>query len=136
MKKLLVIFFLIPLFGFTQSDTNFNSNGEIISISKDGIHELVNKYKLILKNKDGVDGWRLQIKFTSKREDILPYQVKFTNLYPHIPAQITFESPYYKLTAGNFRTKNEALKIKHEISKNFPGAHPISTIIDPDLLKK
>jgi hypothetical protein len=78
----------------------------------------------------------LQIKFTSKRENITPYQIKFTNFYPEIPVQITFEAPYYKLTAGNFRTKNEALKMKHEISKKFPGAHPISIIIDSDLLKK
>ena len=135
MKKTLVIFFLIPLLGFPQSDTTFNSEMEIISINQEGINDLMSKYKTILKNKDGVDGWRLQIKFTSKREDILPYQVKFINLYPKIPAQITFDSPYYKLTVGNFRTKNEALKIKHEISKNFPGAHPVSIIIDTDLLK-
>jgi len=44
-------------------------------------------------------------KITSKREHILPYQLKFTNLYPEIPAQIIFESPYYKLTVGNFRSK-------------------------------
>ena len=135
MKKLLVIFFLIPLLGFPQSDTTFNSKREIISINQEGINYLMGKYKTILKNKDGVDGWRLQIKFTSKREDILPYQVKFTNLYPEIPAQITFDSPYYKLTVGNFRTKNEALKIKHEISNNFPGAHPVASLINPDLLK-
>tara|TARA_B110000263_G_C14904846_1_gene327703 strand:+ start:50 stop:460 length:411 start_codon:yes stop_codon:yes gene_type:complete len=135
MKKLLVIFFLIPLLGFTQSNTTFNSEGEIISINQEGIDDLVNKYKTILKNTGGVDGWRLQIKFTSKREDILPYQVKFTNLYPETPAQITFDSPYYKLAVGNFRTKNEALKIKHEISNNFPGAHPVTSLIDPDLLK-
>ena len=136
MKKLLVIFFLIPLLGFPQSDTIFNSKREIISVNQEGINDLMGKYKTILKNKDGVDGWRLQIKFTSKREDILPYQVKFTNLYPEIPAQITFDSPYYKLTVGNFRTKNEALKIKQQIRKQFPGAHPITSIIDPNLLKE
>ena len=135
MKKSLIICFLIPLLGFPQSDTTFNSEMEIISINQEGINALMGKYKTILKNKDGVDGWRLQIKFTSKREDILPYQVKFTNLYPEIPAKITFDSPYYKLTVGNFRTKNETLKIKHKISKNFPGAHPVSIIIDVDLLK-
>ena len=61
--------------------------------------------------------------------------MKFTKLYPDIPAQITFDSPYYKLTVGNFRTKNEALKTKHKITKNFPGAHPVQLIIDPDLFK-
>ena len=67
MKKLLVILFLIPLLGFTQSDTSFNAAGEIISVNQEGIDDLVNKYKTILKNKAGVEGWRLQIKFTSKR---------------------------------------------------------------------
>ena len=58
-----------------------------------------------------------------------------TNLYPEIPVQIAFDSPNYKLTVGNFRTRNEALKIKHQISKNFPGAYPVPIIIDPDLLE-
>jgi len=136
MKNLFIIFFLIPILGFSQSDTTFDHKNEIIMINQSGINDLVNKYKNILKNKGGVEGWRLQIKFTSKREDILPYQRNFTNLYPHITSQITFDSPYYKLTVGNFRTKNEALKVKYEIKKNFPGAYPISIIINPDLLKK
>ena len=134
MKKLIVFFFLIPLLGSTQSITSFDINGNIISRNQKGIDNLVDKYKKILKNTGGNQGWRLQIKFTSKREDILPYQRKFITLYPEIPVQITFESPYYKLSAGNFRTKNEALKTKKKIRKNFPGAHPISVIIDPILL--
>jgi hypothetical protein len=136
MKKLLVIFFLIPSLGFTQTDTTFNSEGEILSVNQKGIDDLVAKYKKILKNKDGIDGWRLQIKFTSKRENILPYKVKFINLYPEIATQITFHSPYYKLTAGNFKTKNEALKMKYKIREGFPGAHPISITIDPNLLQE
>ena len=135
MKKLLIILLLIPLLGLTQTDTTFDSETQIISVNKEGINDLVKKYKAILNNKDEVNGWRLQIKFTSKREDIIPYKVRFINLYPNIPAQITFESPYYKLLAGNFRTKNEALKIKNLINKRFPGAHPVSIIIDADLLK-
>ena len=136
MKKIIIILFFIPLLSIAKSDTTFNTENQIISVNQKGVDDLARKYKLILKNKNGIDGWRLQIKFTSKREDILRHQIKFTNLYADIPAQITFNSPYYKLTVGNFRTKNEALKIKKKIARNFPGAHPISIIIDPDLLKK
>lgn len=136
MKKIIIILFFIPLLSIAKSDTTFNAENQIISVNQQGVDDLARKYKLILKNKNGIDGWRLQIKFTSKREDILRHQIKFTNLYANIPAQITFNSPYYKLTVGNFRTKNEALKIKKKIARNFPGAHPISIIIDPDLLKR
>ena len=135
MKKLVIFFILIPLLGFTQQKTNFNEEG-IRSKNEERVDNLVKKYKKILTNTGGSQGWRLQIKFTSKRENILSYQRRFTNLYPEIPAQITFDSPYYKLTVGNFRTKNEALKIKNKIRKSFPGTHPISIIVDTDLLKK
>ena len=136
MKLQTIIIFIIPFLGFSQNQNSLNDKKETTFITQTKINDLVYKYKQILENKNGVDGWRLQIKFTSKREDILPYQLKFTNLYPEIPVQIIFDSPYYKLTAGNFRTKNEALKIKHKIHNNFPGAHPVSTIIAVNLFEK
>ena len=125
---------MFPIFVFSQSDTTFNTKGEIISINQKGVDKLVSKYKQILKKTGGVEGWRIQLIFKGQKEEILPYQIKFTNLYPEIPVQITFDSPNYKLTVGNFRTRNKALKIKHQISKNFPGAHPVPIIIDPILL--
>ena len=126
---------MFPIFVFSQSDTTFNTKGEIISINQKGVDKLVSKYKQILKKTGGVEGWRIQLIFKDQKEEILPYQIKFTNLYPEIPVQIAFDSPNYKLTVGNFRTKNEALKIKHQISKNFPGAYPVPIIIDPNLLE-
>lgn len=126
---------MFPIFVFSQSDTTFNTKGEIISINQKGVDKLVSKYKQILKKTGGVEGWRIQLIFKAQKEEILPYQIKFTNLYPEIPVQIAFDSPNYKLTVGNFRTRNEALKIKHQISKNFPGAYPVPIIIDPDLLE-
>ena len=135
MKKILFLTLMFPIFVFSQSDTTFNTKGEIISINQKGVDKLVSKYKQILKKTGGVEGWRIQLIFKDQKEEILPYQIKFTNLYPEIPVQITFDSPNYKLTVGNFRTRNKALKIKHQISKNFPGAYPVQSIIDPDLLE-
>jgi len=135
MKKILFLTLMFPIFVFSQSDTTFNTKGEIISINQKGVDKLVSKYKQILKKTGGVEGWRIQLIFKDQKEEILPYQIKFTNLYPDIPVQIAFDSPNYKLTVGNFRTRNEALKIKHQISKNFPGAYPVPIIIDPDLLE-
>ena len=126
---------MFPIFVFSQSDTTFNTTGEIISINQKGVDKLVSKYKQILKKTGGVEGWRIQLIFKDQKEEILPYQIKFTNLYPEIPVQIAFDSPNYKLTVGNFRTRNEALKIKHQISKKFPGAYPVPIIIDPNLLE-
>jgi len=135
MKKILFLTLMFPIFVFSQSDTTFNTKGEIISINQKGVDKLVSKYKQIVKKTGGVEGWRIQLIFKDQKEEILPYQIKFTNLYPEIPIQIAFDSPNYKLTVGNFRTRNEALKIKHQISKDFPGAYPVQISIDPDLLE-
>ena len=86
---------MFPIFVFSQSDTIFNTTGEIISINQKGVDKLVSKYKQILKKTGGIDGWRIQLIFKG----------------------------------------NEALKIKHQISKNFPGAYPVPIIIDPNLLE-
>ena len=129
MKKILIIVSLLPFLLNGQTDTVFSKKKEILTINQNGINNLVNKYKEILKNKGGIDGWKIQITFKAKREKILPIKNKFTNLYPEIPAQITFESPYYKLIVGSFRTRNEALKVQHKINRVFPAAHPVPAII-------
>ena len=119
MKKFILIFLILPFTSMCQVDTINNTN----SSPNSDIYELVSKYKRIIKNKN--TNWKLQIKFTSKRSDIVPYKMKFNNLYPEISTSIIFESPYYKLLAGDFKTKNEALKIRNIIKTNFPAAHPI-----------
>ena len=63
MKKLLIFFVLIPLLGFSKIDTTFNAQKEAVSISQEGINDLLSKYKRILLERNGIDGWRLQIKF-------------------------------------------------------------------------
>ena len=106
MKKIIIYLFLIPQISIAQSDTIFNNKKEIIGIHQKKIDNLLNKYK---------------------------NQLKFNNLYPEIPTEIIFDSPYYKLTIGNFRSKNDALKLKDQIRKKFPGAHHISSIINLNL---
>ena len=51
MKGLITILFLVPLLLFAKSDTTFSSKNQITNINQEGINNLVNKYKLILKNK-------------------------------------------------------------------------------------
>tara|TARA_B100000900_G_scaffold416275_1_gene450909 strand:+ start:4763 stop:5134 length:372 start_codon:yes stop_codon:yes gene_type:complete len=119
MKRFILIFLILPFTSICKVDTIHNTN----SSTNNDIYELVSKYKRIIKNKK--TNWKLQIKFTSKRGDIVPYKIKFNNLYPEISTLIIFESPYYKLLAGDFQTKNEALKIRNIIKTHFPAAHPI-----------
>lgn len=136
MNKLILILLIIPVLATSQikNDSIFNDESNLTEVNKIELSKLLNKYEKKLLKTNGIIGWRVQIKFTSKREEIHPYQIKFKKLFPEIPVQIIFDSPYYKLTAGNFRTRNEALKVKDLISPKFPGAHHIKCVINPILI--
>ena len=42
--------------------------------------------------------------------------------YPGIGVYRTFESPNFKVTVGDFRTKDEALKVYHSLKASYPTA--------------
>jgi hypothetical protein len=135
MKKILFIFIALPFILVAQTDTTFNENKEITSVNEQGIDALVHKYENILKTKNGVEGWRVQLLFKAKQKEIMQLKIDFINLYPEIPAYLEYDAPYYRVRVGNFRTKLEAIKIKHQINKNFPGAYPVPEIINLSQLK-
>ena len=130
MKKLLFLFILLPFLSVAQTDTTLSEDGSITSINEKGINALVRKYENILKAKNGVEGWRVQIMFKSKKEDLKQLKIAFIKLYPEIPAYLGYEEPYYRVRVGDCRTRLEAIKIKHQISKHFPSAYPVPEIIN------
>ena len=130
MKKIFFLFILLPFLSVAQTDTTLSENGSIISINERGINTLVSKYEAILKARNGVNGWRVQIMFKTKKEKIQQLKIAFIKLYPEIPAYLEYNTPYYRVRVGNCRTKLEAIKIKDLISKNFPGAYPVPEIIN------
>jgi len=135
MKKLFFLFILFPFLLVAQTDTTLSENGDITSINEKGIDALVHKYENILKAKNGVEGWRVQLMFKAKQEEIKQLKIDFIKLYPEIPAYLEYDAPYYRVRVGNCKTKLEAIKIKHQISKNFPGAYPVPEIINFSQLK-
>jgi hypothetical protein len=54
----------------------------------------------------------------------------FRSNYPDIEAYSKYESPEYKIYVGNFRTYNEAFKVKMQIRRDFPNAYIIDQLID------
>ena len=129
MKVILIILLFSPLITNAQYDT-ISSYNKIISINEKGINQLTEKYHNILKNKGGIEGWRVQIQFKAKEAEILKLKIKFIRLYPNIPVHLKYEEPYYKIRVGNCRTKLEAIKLKNIISKDFPSAYPVPEIIN------
>ncbi len=90
------------------------------------------------KKRDGISGYRVEIYFNSDmnaKEKALRKKVEFLSLYPEYNVHIKFVAPNFKVRVGDFRTKNEALKLQKNIQKDYPGAFIVPDIINFPLLK-
>jgi hypothetical protein len=90
------------------------------------------------KKLDGIDGYRVEIFFSSAmnaRERALEIKKEFLSSYPDHNVHILFSAPNFKVRVGDFRTKNEALKLYKKIQKDYPGAFIVPDIIDFPMLK-
>ncbi len=53
-----------------------------------------------------------------------------SNAYPGIAVYRTFDSPNYKVCVGDFRTKDEALKVYHALKASYPTALILKDVIN------
>jgi hypothetical protein len=76
-------------------------------------------------------GFRLLVVNTTRREEAIAAKTKIYTLYPELKAYLAYQSPYYKLKAGNFRTREEAETYRRTMSTLFPkGVFIVNDIIE------
>ncbi len=89
--------------------------------------------------KDGIAGFRVEIFFSAElngKEQALNKKVEFLSQYPDYAVHIKYDAPNFRVRVGDFRTKNEALKLYKEIEKDYPVAFIVADKIEFPLLKK
>ncbi|MCF6357750.1 MAG: SPOR domain-containing protein [Draconibacterium sp.] len=94
----------------------------------------------IVKNEkmNGIEGFRVEIFFSSEMnalEQAKNKKVEFLSEYPENTVNIKYDAPNFKVRVGDFRTKNEALKLLKMIEKNYPMAFIVPDKINFPLLK-
>ena len=85
------------------------------------------------KVKNGIDGWRVEIFSSSKndaREQAEKAKKEFLSMYPDMGVYIDFIAPIFKVRVGDFRTRNEALKLRKQIMWKYPKSFEAKDIIN------
>jgi hypothetical protein len=121
--------------------------GELNIIQSPGVDTLLSRY--ILSNKklktsegrQGMWGFRIQIYNSSNRnarEESNKARAEFIIKFPDIVSYAIYAEPgYFKIRAGDFRTKTEGMKYLLSVRKEFPNAILVKDIINfPDLVNK
>ena len=110
---------LLTLFIFLSTVLMAQSNGKGVVIIKD------KKIDALIQNKSNVKrinttGYRIQIYFSTNKNELNEIRLKFIKAYPRIETYITYDAPNYFLRVGDFADRNDAEKFKKEIFREFP----------------
>jgi hypothetical protein len=116
--------------GFPQEGNK--GNGHIQVIQDDKVDLLVSKHIQINQNRNGIDGYRIQIFFDSGNNSKTKAQSIYEGFkakYPDVRAYLSFKSPNYKVRVGDFRTRLDAQRFLNEIIDEYPNAWIIADMI-------
>jgi len=143
----LIILLFLSLNLFSQLNTDQSSNQDIfykLEINEEGlgevvifqdmrINELIYKSVEHNKQKGGISGFRIRIFSNlgnSAREQSQATKARFYELFPEIAIHREYESPYFKVYVGDYRTRVDALKDFKRIKRYFPSAFIVPSKID------
>ena len=86
----------------------------------------MNEKRKINVSMSAAEGYKIQI-FNGDSENSRRELAKFKSDFNYLDATIIFNTPYYKVQAGNFKTKIDAERHLLEIQRKYPN----SIIIKP-----
>ncbi len=119
-------------------DIQYSGNsGKITIVQDDDIIKLIDRHLLEESKKHGISGYRIRIFSNSgpgAREEGEIIRAGFIGKYDGVQTYYIFDTPYYRLYIGDFRTKSDAMKFYKQIEYEFPDAFIVPSKINYPLL--
>lgn len=107
--------------------------GNITILQNDDIVKIIDKHLYEESKLNGIIGYRIRIYSNSGKQariDGPKIQANFISNHEGVKTYYTFNSPFYRLYVGDFRTRSEAMKFLKEIEREYPDAFLIRTKIN------
>lgn len=103
-----------------------NPGNGIVQIKQNNdITNMINLHVSLMRNLKGIKGYRVCIYYNSGQEARVgadQERARFISRYEDISSNKVFESPFWKVYVGDFRTKSEALQFLQKIRFDYPNA--------------
>ena len=76
-------------------------------------------------------GFRLLVVNTNKRDEAISAKTKLYQFFPELKSYLLYQSPYYKLKAGNFKERKDAESYQKKLNAFFPrGVFVMNDLIE------
>ena len=140
LKISLSVFILsFAITSFAQTDTTgivpVDSNSVIVH--KDPRVDLLIKKQATINEVTSRDsrrtdkGFRLMIISTNNRDEALAAKTKIYTYFPELKAYLWYQSPYFRVKAGNFKDRKDAESYQKRLNSYFPkGVFIMKDIIE------
>jgi len=117
---------LLP-FGKATAQQDQTKQGHLEIIQDSRVNELLEKHITLNRAHQTLDGYRIQIFFDAgnySRNNAYRVRDEFLSRSPDstIAVYISFKEPYYRVRAGDFRTRMEAEGFLKRVKPDFPNA--------------
>ncbi|MDP4262589.1 MAG: SPOR domain-containing protein [Bacteroidota bacterium] len=128
MKKIASLIVLLFSLGcFAQDTTLFKApDSGLVIIHKDPRIDLLIKKQAQINDittrdsRRSARGFRLMIISTNNRDEAIAAKTKVYTYFPELKAYLWYQSPYYKLKAGNFKERKDAEAYQKKLNVYFP----------------
>lgn len=118
MKKLL---FLLLVFAVQVQVAR--AQGQVTETLDPAVQRLMNTFVENNRKEATVKGWRIQILATTDRQRVENALLQFRQFYPRLSADWIHAKPYYKLRAGAFTSRRDALATLYVVKADYPAAY-------------
>jgi len=130
-KSLIILLLLISVQAIAQTDSN------TVVVTRDSRIELLIRKQMEIneettrETRRNIPGYRIQLVNSADRNAVYAAKTKVYQQFPELKLYLMYQSPNYKLKAGNFKTQEEAEEYSRQLSKLFPsGVYVIRDTIE------
>jgi len=97
------------------------------------VEELLRKHVDYNARHPQIDGFRIRIfrdNGSGARDRSSTVKANFANQFPSIPSYLGYDNPYFKVSVGDFRSKDEAMRFFMQIKRTYPNAYIVAESIN------
>jgi hypothetical protein len=130
-KSLIILLLFLSAQAIAQTDSN------TVMVNKDPRIDLLVRKQIEIneettrETRRSIPGYRIQVVNSADRNLVYAAKTKVYQQFPELKLYLMYQSPNYKLKAGNFRTQEEAEEYGKQLSKLFPsGVYVIRDTIE------
>jgi hypothetical protein len=110
----------------------FSQADNVKIIKDDRIESLIRQKSVIIPpaTSPQILGYRIQLIFDSNKQLVDDARSKVVSSNQHLDTYILYNAPHFVLKVGDFRSKQEAEKIKSSLVRDFPTCFVVKEMVN------